>query len=232
MVGKPHEGRKKPLSRKMIMRRYRAKLKHGRAIAHRADVIAERREATARAEAKLANSTKLYELIVIDPPWDDSEDAYAESGKGRSAAMRYPTMTLAQMKERYPRLPAAPHALIYMWTTSQYLRQAMDLLEHWGATYGGIIGWDKVLIGKGRRHRIVEEFIIYGSIGNGLPIPLAADKTLNHFREAAVRERGVHSRKPDKLYDDLARQYPDVAKLEMFARRPREGWDTHGNEVE
>jgi hypothetical protein len=76
---------------------------------------------------------------------------------------------------------------------------------------------------------MVEEFWIWGSKGKGLPVPTPAEKTPNHFSERVVRQRGMHSRKPDKLYDDLARQYPGVAKLEMFAREPREGWDTHGN---
>jgi hypothetical protein len=86
------------------------------------------------AEARSANPTKLYQLIVLDPPWDDSEDAYGESGKGRAAANHYQTMTLAPMKVRYEKLAAAPDALIYLWTTSQYARQAMDLLEFWDFT--------------------------------------------------------------------------------------------------
>jgi N6-adenosine-specific RNA methylase IME4 len=123
-------------------------MKHAAAIAHRADVIAERAQGSARAEAQLANATKLYLLFLVDPPWDNSEDAYGESGKGRVAANRYATMTLAQMKARYPKLPAAPDALIYMWTTSQYLDQAIELLKFWGGTYGGIGGWNKVQHGN------------------------------------------------------------------------------------
>jgi N6-adenosine-specific RNA methylase IME4 len=198
----------------------------------RQQVEASRRAATLRAEARLATTMKLYMLFLIDPPWDDGADSYSEKGKGRAAANHYSTRTPAQMRAAYPTLPAAPDALMYMWTTSQYLAEAIKLMEFWGFTYGGIAVWDKVIIGKGRRHRIQAEFLIYGSKGKGLPIPNNADKTPNIFRERVVRGPGIHSVKPDKVANDLARQYPGTEgrRLEMFARRPRMGWDTHGNE--
>jgi N6-adenosine-specific RNA methylase IME4 len=40
-----------------------------------------------------------------------------------------------------------------------------------------------------------------------------------------------HSRKPDEIHRRIERLYPDAAKLEMFARRPMDGWDVWGNEV-
>jgi N6-adenosine-specific RNA methylase IME4 len=232
MVGKPREGRKRALTATQVKRRYRARKKHAAAIAHRAEVMAERVAASARAEAQLATTTKLYLLFLIDPPWDDNDDAYSEAGKGRAAANHYATMTDEQMKQRHPKLPAAPDSLCYIWTTSGRLRQAIGLMEFWGFTYAGCGGWDKDRIGKGRRHRMQEEFWIWGNKGDGLPVPDDADKTPNHFQEKSVRRRGVSSVKPDKLADDLVRQYPgsEGRRLEMFARRPREGWDVHGNE--
>jgi N6-adenosine-specific RNA methylase IME4 len=32
-------------------------------------------------------------------------------------------------------------------------------------------------------------------------------------------------------YAHIARLFPNVPKLEMFAREPRDGWDVWGNEV-
>jgi N6-adenosine-specific RNA methylase IME4 len=75
------------------------------------------------------------------------------------------------------------------------------------------------------------EFVIYGNRGKGLPVPLGSDKTANLFCEPRSTQPGVHSRKPDCLADDLARQYPGVARLETFARKARVGWDMHGNET-
>jgi N6-adenosine-specific RNA methylase IME4 len=231
VVGKPQNGRKRALSRKVIQKGYRTRKKHEAAVALRINNIERLREASEREQRKLANSTVLYQLLVIDPPWDDSADAYNESGRGRAAANHYATMTLGQIKAAYPKLPAARHSLCYIWTPSAQLKNAIELLRFWGFAYSGCVVWDKVHIGKGRRYRMQAEFIVYGSKGRGLPVPVGGDKTPNLFTVPVDRSRGAHSRKPDQLYRDLARQYPGVAKLEMFARRPREGWDTHGNEV-
>ena len=41
---------------------------------------------------------------------------------------------------------------------------------------------------------------------------------------------GAHSEKPDEAYARMERLYPGP-RLELFARRPREGWTTWGNEI-
>jgi N6-adenosine-specific RNA methylase IME4 len=43
--------------------------------------------------------------------------------------------------------------------------------------------------------------------------------------------RGRHSEKPVAFAEVIERLYPNVPKLEMFARAPRAGWDVWGNEV-
>jgi N6-adenosine-specific RNA methylase IME4 len=43
--------------------------------------------------------------------------------------------------------------------------------------------------------------------------------------------RTEHSEKPDIFATEIARLFPHVPKLEMFARKARPGWDSHGNEV-
>ena len=45
-----------------------------------------------------------------------------------------------------------------------------------------------------------------------------------------LSENFFHSRKPDNIYE-FAESLP-APRLEMFARRRREGWDVFGNEVE
>jgi N6-adenosine-specific RNA methylase IME4 len=221
-------------------------------IQRRAQVMASRVAASRRAEADIADRVKrrvLFLLALIDPPWDDSDDAYGEAGKGRAAANHYQTMTPAETKRRYPKLPLAPHALVYIWTTSQRLEQAMDLLKFYGCTYGGIaFVWDKVHPTKGRRHRQQAEFVIrgtydgindgdigegdfviYGSKGKGLPVPPPMNKTTNLIRAA---RSGPHSTKPLAVIEMLERQYSETKghRMEMFSREPRDGWYSVGNE--
>lgn len=59
--------------------------------------------------------------------------------------------------------------------------------------------------------------------------PKPFDRGILSLIYAPVRE---HSRKPDEQYGKIERLYPQGPYLEMFARRPRPGWQVWGNEVE
>ncbi|MBV9533094.1 MAG: hypothetical protein JO283_19015 [Bradyrhizobium sp.] len=47
-----------------------------------------------------------------------------------------------------------------------------------------------------------------------------------------IAPRREHSRKPDDAYDIMERMYPDLPRLELFARGvTRPSWSVWGNEV-
>ena len=41
-----------------------------------------------------------------------------------------------------------------------------------------------------------------------------------------------HSKKPECAYRMLEEMFPNAAKIELFSRKEREGWDCWGNQVE
>jgi N6-adenosine-specific RNA methylase IME4 len=41
----------------------------------------------------------------------------------------------------------------------------------------------------------------------------------------------LHSAKPDVAYEIIEQMYPELLKLELFARRYRAGWKSWGNEL-
>jgi N6-adenosine-specific RNA methylase IME4 len=43
--------------------------------------------------------------------------------------------------------------------------------------------------------------------------------------------RREHSRKPDEVYDIIERMYPELPKVELFARHARPGWAAWGNQA-
>jgi N6-adenosine-specific RNA methylase IME4 len=43
--------------------------------------------------------------------------------------------------------------------------------------------------------------------------------------------RRKHSEKHDVFAEMIEQMFPNVPKLEMFARKPRDGWDVWGNEI-
>src|SRR5262249_62356600 len=44
--------------------------------------------------------------------------------------------------------------------------------------------------------------------------------------------RREHSRKPDQAYELIEAMYPELPKIELFAREARSGWDAWGNEID
>jgi N6-adenosine-specific RNA methylase IME4 len=40
-----------------------------------------------------------------------------------------------------------------------------------------------------------------------------------------------HSKKPDRVRDDIIKLCGDLPRIELFARQKTEGWDCWGNEV-
>jgi len=67
-MGRPPIG-KRAMTATQMQRRWRAKKKHAAAIAHRAEVVADLASATEREMARLVTMTRLYPLLLIDPPW-------------------------------------------------------------------------------------------------------------------------------------------------------------------
>ena len=71
------------------------------------------------------------------------------------------------------------------------------------------------------------DLILIATKGN-IPAPVPGKQLHQLFRA----RRGKHTEKPDVVYEVIARLYPNLIKLEMFARKPRPGWRTWGSEVE
>ena len=43
--------------------------------------------------------------------------------------------------------------------------------------------------------------------------------------------RSKHSEKPERFYEIIEAAYPDVPRIELYARNTRSGWSSWGNEV-
>jgi len=51
-------------------------------------------------------------------------------------------------------------------------------------------------------------------------------------RQLVVEPRREHSRKPDRIADDIVRLFGDRPRIELFARTKRPGWEAWGNQVD
>lgn len=176
---------------------------------------------------------KKYKTIVIDPPWQ-----YGNWGKGsnkckspdtssnRIIEMPYKTMSI----EEIIKLPIAEIAdescEIYLWTTQKYLPNAFEVLKAWGFKYCQTLTWCKTPMGTGQGgvYCPTTEFLILGRKGK-MPKIKRIDTTWWN-----VKRQNKHSKKPD-FFQDLIETVSDAPRLEIFARRERNGWDVWGDEV-
>jgi N6-adenosine-specific RNA methylase IME4 len=117
--------------------------------------------------------------------------------------------------------------MLFLWVPAPLLLKGVQALKAWGFDYCTNMVWDKQSIGMGIYVRQQHELLIIASRGN--PI-VASPPTL----PASVfsSPRGKHSEKPIIVYEFIEQMYPDLPKIELFARSRRAGWDAWGNEVE
>jgi len=124
------------------------------------------------------------------------------------------------------RVPAAENAVLYLWATAPKLLEAMEVMVCWGFDYRTCAVWDKEIIGMGYWFRGQHELLLVGVKGKFSP----PGQTLRV--SSVIRERRTnHSKKPDMIRDLISKWYPDVLKLELFARATAPGWDAWGDEA-
>jgi len=178
-------------------------------------------ERTRRAAAQLGS--KLYGVIYADPPWRFKPYA-EETGSDRAADNHYPTLTIDDIADIEP--PAAPDCVLFLWVTIPMLELGIKLLQRWGFAYKSACVWAKPQIGTGYWFRNQVELLLVGTRGN-VPAPASGDQP----PQIQTLDRARHSAKPDAFAVMIEALYPNVPKLEMFARTERIGWDVWGNEA-
>ena len=170
-------------------------------------------------------SDRRYAVIYADPPWD-FEVYNEESGIERAAANHYSTMSLDEICALPIPSLASPAAALFMWTTVPHLRESFQVLDAWGFEYKTNIVWVKDKIGLGYFVRNQHELLLIATRGD-MPTPLSA----NRPSSVITAPRREHSRKPDEAYALIERMYPELPRIELFARQTRLGWAAWGNEV-
>lgn len=188
---------------------------------------------------------RLWRTIVVDPPWPQKGggslprygrravplrgvSGFTDAG-GASLPLPYETMSVSDILDLS--IPAGPSAHLYLWTTSGFLHDAFHVLEQWGFRYVTTLVWAKAPIGHGLggAYGIATEFVLYARRGS-----LAANRREGRNwwtwkRPYDERGKPMHSAKPEEFYA-MVEQVSPGPYLDMFARRPRLGWDTWGDQ--
>jgi len=173
---------------------------------------------------------KRYQIIYADPPWDYKGQQQHNGRGGREtggAVVHYPTVTTELMKKWDIARIADDNCLLFMWATSPHLDQAIDLGKAWGfqwATVGFV--WDKQRVNPGfYTMSQCELCLIFKK--NKIPWP----RGMRSIRQMVSVPRSRHSEKPDEVRRRIQAMFPQQTKIELFARRKRNGWDVWGLDV-
>ena len=160
-----------------------------------------------------------YDIIYADPPWK-----YMHGTPDREIEDHYPTMDIEDICNI--EVPANDNCILYLWATSPLIEAALKVLNAWGFTYKSQMIWDKELFGMGFWFRGQHEILLVGTKGNVSP-PLQPLRIRSVYRE----KRTAHSKKPVYIRNMIDEWYPNMSKIELFARTTDSKWAAFGNEV-
>jgi N6-adenosine-specific RNA methylase IME4 len=121
---------------------------------------------------------------------------------------------------------ATADAALFLWSTVPHLEKALATLAAWGFEYRTNIVWVKHAPSLGYWARNQHEILLIGARG-GMRSPPEGVRP-SSVLHAPRRE---HSRKPDEAYELIERMYPELPKIELFARNARDGWAAWGNQA-
>lgn len=175
-----------------------------------------------KGNAELSTATK-YPIIYADPPWRYENPPMG--GTNRSIENHYPTMTLEEICALPVADLATDDAMLYLWATAPKLAECMQVIEAWGFEYRTNMVWDKEVIGMGYHARNQHEILLIAKRGD-IPPPAAGKQPSSVHRE----RRTEHSAKPDFYYEMIEAAYPQLPRIELFSRSPRDGWAAWGNQ--
>jgi N6-adenosine-specific RNA methylase IME4 len=186
----------------------------------------------------LAASGFRASTVYVDVP--SRFETYSGEGKQRSAERYYDTSSLTELKAMAPLIQAiaARDCALHYWTSGPVAEQAHEIIREWGFAYKtwGFI-WIKTTLGAevikldgdglhwgmGYHSRANAETVLLATRGS--PARLN-----NDVHQVVIAPALEHSAKPEEVARRIERLYPGPY-LELFARKPRDGWTTWGNEI-
>lgn len=167
---------------------------------------------------ELIESKKRFSCIYADPPW-----VYGNQGTRASTDNHYEGLTVDELAELPVKDLVEDNAHLHFWTTNGFLFESKKIMEAWGFEYKSCFVWVKPQMGMGNYWRVSHEFMLFGLRGK-LPFGTRSEVSWGNY------QRTLHSAKPEQIREKIERVSPGPY-LELFGRRPVEGWTVFGNQI-
>lgn len=168
-----------------------------------------------------------FRVIYADPPWryNDAGVINGSDSYGR-AERHYPTMSMTEIQD----LPIVDivedNAVLFLWTTSPFLEDVFKVIKAWGFEYKTSFVWDKVKHNFGHYNSVRHEMLLVCTRGLCTP-----DNVKLYDSVQSIERSDQHSEKPKEFREIIDDIYPYGARIELFARKQVDGWESWGNEA-
>ena len=172
-------------------------------------------------EQEIAPGDKKYRIIYADPPWKygNSMPEYVTEPQDYYLLMDTEDICNMPIKDI-----TEENAVLFMWTTSPHLPEALDVVKAWGFKYKTTFIWDKIKHNMGHYNSVRHEILLVCTRGACTP------DVKKLFDSVVSIERTEHSRKPVFFREIIETIYTNGNRIELFAREAPEGWDVFGNQ--
>ena len=167
-----------------------------------------------------------FDIIYADPPYDYNGKLQFDNTRlfVSGATLKYPPMKTADMMKIPIQKIAADDCLLFLWTTSPHLSQAITLGESWGFQYKTVaFVWNKQIHNPGHYTLSSCELCLVFKRGR-IPTPRGA----RNIRQLVSSPRGKHSEKPIQVMQAIHKMFPKQSKIEIFANKRYPGWSSWG----
>ena len=166
-----------------------------------------------------------YRTLTADPPWQEHGGGKIKRGADRHYPL-VPTKDLPALMRSADVWDPTDDAHLYLWVTNNFLEDGLWVMKRLGFRYVTNVVWVKDRAGLGQYFRGQHELVLFGVRGDGL----AGRSERRDLPSVLTAPRGRHSSKPESFYE-LVEARSAGPYAELFAREPRPGWATWGNEV-
>lgn len=178
------------------------------------------------------NTNNQYDLILADPPWKQVKGGKKSVRPISSGTeLDYPVCSLDEIKEHLQQATSlcSENSVLFLWTIDKYLLEAQQIAKELGYKLHARMIWNKVTgIPAAFTVRYGHEYLLYMYKGKLKPVALEERGKIHTVFTEKVQK---HSQKPEISYEIINRLYPDLKKLEMYARNKRDGYDRWGLEA-
>ena len=178
-------------------------------------------------------SNKKYQIICADPPWKQSKGGKKAVRPNTSGKpLDYNVLSLCNIRDILisANIMSEDNHVLFLWTIDKYLKEAEQIAKDIDYKLHARMVWNKVTgIPAAFTIRYGHEYLLYMYCGKLIPV---AKEQRGKWHSVFTEQVKKHSQKPEIAYEMIESLYPDIDKLELFARKKRKGWDVWGNEVD